>query len=61
MESRLVIDWGKREGETEKQVNMTIKGRRTFAADGNVLHFECKDVNINILVALQFYNWLSLG
>ena len=44
MENRLVIDWGKR-GETEREVNMTIKEHRTFAADGNVLHFECKDVN----------------
>ena len=34
MENRLVIDWGNREGETEREVNMTIKGHRTFAADG---------------------------
>lgn len=48
MENRLVIDWDKREGETEREVTMTIKGHRTFVADGNVLYFECKDVSINI-------------
>lgn len=57
MENRLVIDWGKRGGETEREVNMTIKGHRTFAADGNVLHFECKDVNINILVVTLHYSF----
>lgn len=48
MENSWGIDWGKREGETEREVSMTIKGHRAFAADGNVLHFECKDVNIQV-------------
>lgn len=40
---------------------MTIKGHRAFAADGNVLHFECKDVNIQVeTLHYSFpigYNW----
>lgn len=57
MENRLVIDWDKREGETEREVIMTIKGHRTFVADGNVLYIECKDVNINILVVTLHYSF----